>query len=68
MWEWFSEADLDYLSRINRRYAGEKVSNYFDAVIFISNKGSDIRIVPKLLRVGNVDFNKKLVDKILEKA
>ena len=55
------------MSRINRRYAGEKVSNYFDAVIFISNKGSDIRIVPKLFRVDDVDFNKKLVDKILEK-
>lgn len=55
--------------QINRRYAGEDISNYFDSVkFFTAYKGRKIDIALKLLRVDNVDFNKKLVDKILEKA
>lgn len=55
--------------QINRRYTREDISNYFDSVKFFTTyKGSKISIAPKLLRVDNVDFNKKLVDKILEKA
>lgn len=55
--------------QINRRYTGEDISNYFDSVKFFTTyKGSKISIAPKLLRVDNLDFNKKLVDKILEKA
>lgn len=55
--------------QINRRYTGENISNYFDSVKFFTTyKGNKISVAPKLLRVDNVDFNKKLVDKILEKA
>lgn len=60
---------LTICPQINRRYTGDDISNYFDSVKFFTTyKGSKISVAPKLLRVDNVDFNKKLVDKILEKA